>query len=156
MIKLVAAVDDDWGIGRHGTIPWYLPEDLRRFSKLTTDQHVIMGRKTAESISKGLPNRTSWVVTSQAPFSWEDPCRRIVVRGVRSLEEALFYTQGNAWVIGGQLLYEEALPIAPEVYLTHVSGRYDCDRFFPRLSSGWQLVWEEAHPGYRFSRYTAG
>ena len=156
MIRMIAAVDEAWGIGREGRIPWYLPEDLKHFSKLTTGQHVIMGRATADSIPRGLPNRTSWIVSRQSPAQYENPDRGMVVHRVGSLDEALQGSNHHAWIIGGQSLYEEGLPLAREIYLTRVVGHYDCDRFFPQLNTEWGLVWEEAHSGYRFLRLRRG
>lgn len=130
MIEIVVAIDADRGIGKAGRIPWHLPQDLRRFRELTTGQVVIMGHGTWQSLPdqyKPLPNRTN-VVLSRKPRSLPSG-----VLKASSLDEALSFGGERPFVIGGQSVYEGALPRTHVVHLTRLMQTYDCDRFFPPL-----------------------
>ena len=129
-ISLVAALDNDFAIGKDGTMPWHLPDDLKHFKALTTGKYVLMGYKTAVAIGKALPGRTNLVLSRRhsAPFPGQDT--------VRSLAEAQAIAEGTGlMVIGGGEAYREALPFARRLYLTwvdtHVGG---ADVFFPRVN----------------------
>ena len=134
IISLIAAIDEGGGIGRQGEVPWHLRTDLQRFKKLTLGHHIIMGRKTWDSIRRPLPGRTSLVVTRQVDYRLEG----VIV--LHSLDEALAVAQAagetEAFVIGGGELYAQALPRAGCLYLTRVHTRLDCDTFFPPFEMG--------------------
>ena len=119
--KAIVAMSLNRAIGKDSKLPWHLPEDLKWFKKLTTGHVIIMGRKTWESIGKPLPNRESIVVTrSEIPG----------VRTVRDLRE--IDPSGDArdyFVIGGAQLFEEALPLCSDLFLTLVKREVDGDVF---------------------------
>jgi dihydrofolate reductase len=149
-IYLVAAVASNGIIGVNGKLPWHLPEDLRRFKKLTLGHPVIMGRKTWESLGKALPGRRNIVVSSQPGY---------VAAGASvagSLEAALALCAGEAvvFVIGGYRLFLDALPIATGIDLTEIQREFDGDTYFPAFDrSTWREVKREAHAtadGLRF------
>ena len=129
-VTLVAAVARGGVIGRDGTIPWRLPEDLKRFRELTTGHAVVMGRKTWESIPdrfRPLPGRRNVVVTRNpgwAAAGAESAC---------SLEDALRLLEGEpeVFVIGGAEVYAAALPFADELALTEIDAAVEGDTFFP-------------------------
>ncbi len=161
-LALIAAVADNGCIGINNQLPWYLPEDLKYFRRLTTGGIVIMGRKTYDSIGKPLPNRTN-IVISRNPGYHADG-----VRSACSLEEALTLAEhiaeinGNPeiFVIGGAQIYQLALPRATRLYLTEVGKTVAGDAFFPTIDPvQWRLAGSEAHyyePGdthYRFAVY---
>jgi dihydrofolate reductase len=129
-ITLVAAVARGGVIGREGTIPWRLPEDLERFKELTTGHAVVMGRRTWDSIPerfRPLPGRRNVVVTRNPEWS---------ARGAEragSLEDALHLLEGEsrAYVIGGAEIYAAALPLADELELTEIDLDVEGDTHFP-------------------------
>ena len=132
-------------IGVRGTLPWHLPEDLKRFKALTTGHPVIMGRKTHESIlqslGRPLPNRRSIVITRSAGYDAAG------CEVVTSLEAGIELANGQpAFVIGGAEIYALALPVADAMYLTEISGEFDGDAWFPEFnSSDWMEVRRESH-----------
>lgn len=129
-ICIIAALADNLVIGNNGQIPWRIPEDLKRFKELTTPHPIIMGRITHESIGRVLSGRTNIVITSNPDYQ-SFGC--IVVH---SLEEALKKSEGNdkVFIIGGEKIYKQALPIADRLFLTKVRGEFEGDTFFPDYS----------------------
>ncbi len=143
MIALIAAFSLNHVIGRNGTLPWDLPEDLRRFRELTTGHTVIMGRKTYESIGRPLPNRVNIVVNTTQDFAG--------CLSARSLLDALEMARGDAFVIGGSSLFNEALPLADRLYLTLIDRTIEGDTYFPPLDwRDWRIERETPHDGFRF------
>jgi dihydrofolate reductase len=130
--KAIVAMSLNRAIGKDNKLPWHLPEDLRWFKKLTTGNVIIMGRKTWESIGKLLPNRESIVVTrSQIPG----------VRTVRSLGEIDPTADARDYfVIGGAQLFEEALPMCSDVFLTLIKREIDGDVFLPAFERDFRLA----------------
>lgn len=143
-VSLIAAVARNGVIGRDGRLPWHLPADLKRFRRLTTGHHVIMGRRTFESIGKPLAGRTNLVLS-------RDPALRpFGVEVLRSLEEALQLAkrrgEEEAFVIGGSEVYRRALPLADRIYLTRVGADVEGDVRFPSLDPGeWTEKTDEVH-----------
>ena len=136
-ISLICAVSQNGVIGRDNRLPWHLPADLAHFKRLTTGHHILMGRKTYESIGKPLPNRTNIVITRQADFQ-AGGC--LVAN---SLEEALGLCVNNEelFIIGGAEIYRQALPIANKIYLTYIRHNFEGDTFLFEIDSS---VWSEA------------
>ncbi len=132
-------------IGSENQIPWYLQEDFRFFKRTTLNHHIIMGRKTFQSIGKPLPKRTNIVVTRN-PF--------FIASGVitaNSLENALSIAAENgeteAFIIGGGTIYEQSLPFLDNIYLTEVETEISGDTFFPKLDfDEWQSSEIMSHP----------
>lgn len=130
-------------IGRDGKMPWYLSADLKRFKTLTMGHHIIMGRKTWESVGRALPGRTSVVVTRNTAYA---PPGAIAVPSL-SAALALAATDSEAFLIGGGELYREALPAVVRIYLTLLDADYPGDTFFPALDpDGWHESSREHHP----------
>lgn len=128
-LSLVAALDENFAIGKKGGLPWHLPDDLRYFKKLTRDKPVLMGRKTAESIGKPLPGRVNYVLTrkGEAPFPGQ-----VTVRSIQEAQASCSNT--GLMVIGGGEIFREALPYAKRLYLTWVYAAVDgADVFFPGI-----------------------
>lgn len=144
-LVLVAALDRRNGIGRDNTLPWHLPEDLKRFKALTLGKPVLMGRKTAESLGRALPKRRNLVLTrsGQLPFDG--------MEAVASLDEAIALAARDGavelCVIGGGEVYALALPRATRLHLTRVDTVVDdADAFFPVFDPAqWRAVAREAH-----------
>lgn len=134
-VALVAAVARGGVIGRSGTVPWRLPEDLRRFRELTTGHAVVMGRKTWDSLPerfRPLPGRRNVVVTRDPSWSAAGAER------ASSLEEALalLAAEPRVFVIGGGELYAQALPLADDLYLTELDLEVEGDTVFPSWDRG--------------------
>lgn len=149
-LSIIVAMDLNRVIGVDNTLPWHLPEDLKRFKALTMGHCVIMGRKTFESIGKALPGRTNIVVTRRSDYA----AKGCTV--VHSLEEALAAAKDDPepFLIGGAELFEQALPRAAKIYLTRVETRVPRgDVYFPELSADWKLFHEEAHSGHTYLTY---
>lgn len=141
-IVLVAALARNGIIGADGALPWRLPDDLKRFKRLTLDKPVVMGRKTFASIGRPLPKRRN-VVISRTSAAIEG------VEVVRSVEEAmaLLSEAAEICVIGGGEIYRAFLPRATRLELTHVEAEVEGDASFPRIDrDAWTLVSEERHP----------
>jgi len=144
-VSAIVAVAKNLVIGHHNQIPWYLPADLKYFKKTTTGHHVIMGRKSFESIGKPLPNRTNVVITRD-PFFVATGCTV-----VHSLEEALELASANgeteAFIIGGGEIYRQSWPFLDRIYITEVDTAPEGNVFFPKIEKEeWQELSSEAHP----------
>lgn len=131
IVSLIVAVDEEWGIGKENRLPWRLSADLKTFKNLTLGHHLIMGRKTYETIGRPLPGRVSLVVSRNLQY----PAPGCLVVG--SLEQALqLARQANeteAFVIGGGELYRQAIDLTDRIYLTRVHTRCAADVFFPKI-----------------------
>ncbi len=128
-MQAIVAVSQSWGIGKGGDLLFRLPSDLRRFKAMTTCHTVIMGRKTLDSLpgGKGLPHRRNLVLSRQSDFA---PDRAEVIH---SVEDILKTAEDDAFVIGGQQVYEQLLPYCARVYVTKVLSDPEADAFFPDL-----------------------
>lgn len=133
---MIVAMANNRVIGADGKIPWHLPNELQLFKRVTMGHHIIMGRKTYESINRLLPGRTTVIVTRQRDYQVPGA---IVTH---SLDEAVAQCTGDdeLFVIGGGELYRAALPLADRVYLTVVDAEPAGDTQMPALEAGqWQL-----------------
>lgn len=159
-LSLIAALDRNFAIGKGNALPWHLPDDLKRFKKLTLGKPVLMGRKTAESLGRALPGRQNLVLTRSARVPFEG------MQAVASLDQALRAADEagaeEVCVIGGGEIYALALPMATHLHLTHVDTAVDgADAFFPAFDAAhWRVVADENHPadakhayGFRFVDY---
>jgi dihydrofolate reductase len=139
-ITLIAALDRNRAIGVDNTMPWHLPDDLRRFKALTLGRTVLMGRRTAESLGRALPKRRNLVLTrsARAPFDGMEP--------VAGLDAALA-EDPNLVVIGGGEIYALALPFAQHMHLTHVDTALErADAHFPAWDDfAWKETAREHH-----------
>lgn len=148
-ISLVVAHSRNRVIGREGQLPWRLSGDLKRFKQLTMGHHLLMGRKTLESIGRILPGRTSLVLTRQPGYVPPVGCEAAIC--VTDWAAALQNTEDAAddelFVIGGGEIYRLALPQADRIHLTLVEAEIEGDTTFPALDSAeWTLTSEERHP----------
>jgi dihydrofolate reductase len=142
MITMIAAAGENDALGKDQNLVWHLPDDFKRFKKLTTGHHIIMGRKTFETFPKPLPNRTHVVITRKENYLAKDA---IVVN---SLEEALEIAKSDKepFIIGGGEIYKLGLKVAGKIELTRVHGTFDADTFFPEINQKyWELKAEEFH-----------
>lgn len=142
MISLIVAIAANNAIGKNQDLLCHLPNDLKRFKAITLGHTIVMGRRTFESLPKGaLPGRTNVVVT-HSDMQWDN------TTVVHSIDEALAESENNElFVIGGATLYEQTLPLAHRLYLTHIHHTFeDADTFFPVIDySQWREVEREDH-----------
>ena len=139
-LSIIVAMAKNRTIGVNNTLPWRCPEDLKHFKALTMGHHMVMGRKTYDSIGKPLPGRTTVVVTRNTDLTI-DGC--LVAH---SLEEAIGACAGDSevFVVGGAELYRQALPRVDTLYLTEIQQDVEGDAFFPDFSvNEWQEVSRE-------------
>lgn len=136
-VSAIAAMSQNRVIGSDNGIPWYLQADFKFFKRTTLNHHIIMGRKTFESIGKPLPKRTNIVVTSNPFFAASG------VLVAHSLENALSLAEENGekevFIIGGGTIYQQSLPYLDKIYLTEVETELKGDTFFPKLDfNNWE------------------
>lgn len=143
MLTIIVAAAENNAIGKDNDLLWHLPIDFKRFKKLTTGHHIIMGRKTFESLPGMLPNRTHVIITRQKDYIQEN-C--IVVN---SLEEAITYTSSDTqpFIIGGGEIYKQAMEAANCIEITRVHETFEeADTFFPKIDlKNWKLEDEDKH-----------
>lgn len=152
MVAIVVAHSSNRVIGRDGDLPWHLPADLRRFRELTSGGTVVMGRRTYESLPdayRPLPNRRNIVLSADPGYRAEG------AETMPSLEAALAACDGDCFVIGGGVTYEQALDHSHQVYATEVDAAVEGDTLFPPLpGEEWRCV-EHSEPlrenGYTFT-----
>ena len=141
LITIIAAASENNVIGNDNKLIWHLSDDLKHFKNLTKDHHVIMGRKTFESMPKALPNRTNIVITRNKDYVGEN------ITVVQSLEEALNIAKDDSqpFIIGGGEIYNLAIEIADRIELTRVHAEFNGDAFFPTIDSNkWTEVKRDA------------
>ena len=127
-LAMVLCVADDGAIGKDGGLPWHLPEDLRHFKAMTIGHAIIMGRKTYETVKRPLPGRRNIVVTRDA--SYVAPGCEVVT----SLDQSITLardTDDEPRIIGGSVLYLDALPQVTRIYMTRLHRNVGGDTFFP-------------------------
>ena len=137
-LSIIAAVAANGVIGRANGLPWHLAGDLKWFKSLTLGHHMIMGRRTFDSVGKPLPGRTTVVVTHDPAFS----APGVIV--VRSIEEAvqLAVEDDEPFICGGAEIYRQTLHRAERMYITQVHAEVDGDTLFPEFDdvNEWKLV----------------
>jgi dihydrofolate reductase len=149
-LALIAAMARNRVIGRHGKLPWHIPEDLKRFKRLTSGHPVLMGRNTYESLGKPLRDRRNVVLSSRAISGIET---------YAALENALTALKEEelVFIIGGGQIYAQLLPMADILYLTIIDQIFEGDAFFPAYEHLIGTMYTEAHveihEGFRFVDY---
>lgn len=159
LLSLIAAVADNNALGKDGDLLWHLPNDLKHFKALTLGHSVVMGARTYFSLPRRpLPKRRNIVLTSRTLPEFDG------AELARSVPDALRMTasEDEVFVIGGGTLYEQTLPFADKLYITHVHHSFDeADTFFPTIEpQDWILEQQEEHPAderhpypYTFATY---
>ena len=140
-ISMIAAMAKGRVIGKNNAMPWHLPADFAWFKQNTLNKPIIMGRKTYDSIGRALPGRRNIVLTRNADWS------ALGVETVKSIDEALRLLEGvqEVVIIGGGSIYQECLPRATRLYLTHIDLDVDGDTYFPEWGEGWTVSYSEEH-----------
>lgn len=145
-LALIAAVGRNNVIGKQGDLPWHFPSDFKMFKERTTGHRVIMGRVTYDSIlkrlGKPLPNRPHIILTRDQNFHDD---RVAVIHDVKEIAP-LIGNDETAFILGGAQIYQQTLPLADIVYLTHIDLAVEgADAFFPTLDPAVWHVSEESH-----------
>ena len=140
-ITLVAAIASNNVIGKENSLPWNIPEDLKRFKQMTSGHTILMGRKTFDSIGRPLPNRQNIVMTKDKNFEQEG------VKVINDFDEALELikeSNEDIFVIGGSKIYELFEPVANSLAITRILKDFEGDAFFPDINwELWQIEKEE-------------
>lgn len=144
-VSIIVAAAENGVIGRDNALPWKLSADLKRFKALTMGHHLLMGRKTFESIGKPLPGRKTIVLSRGVPTV---PAGVHVATDLpEALEIAMHSGETEAFVAGGAMVYREALSVADRMYLTRIREAFDGDTTFPHWDeSAWRRVTVETCP----------
>lgn len=142
MITIIAAIAQNSALGLNNDLIWHLPADLKRFKKITTGHHILMGRNTFESIGKPLPNRTTIIITRNENYTKEG------CLVANSLEEALKMAQEDEhiFIIGGAQIYKYAIEndLVDALDITQVHNEFEADVFFPEIDKSiWEVVVKE-------------
>lgn len=128
-VSILVAYDRNRAIGHGNKLPWHLPADLKRFKALTMGHHIVMGRKTYESIGRPLAGRANVVITREIGYRAEGS---IVVD---TLERALDVAQEDKeiFIIGGAQIFLQMLPFCDRLYATEIDAAFDADTYFPEF-----------------------
>ena len=138
MITIIAAIAKNNALGKDNDLIWHLPADLKRFKKITSGHHILMGRNTFESIGKPLPNRTTIIITRNKNY-FKDGCLI-----AHSIEDALDLVEDdeNIFILGGAQIYKETIAkgLVDQLDITQVHQEFEADAFFPEIDLN---IWEE-------------
>ena len=137
-ISMIVAYGKNWEIGLDNQMLWHISEDFKNFKAITSGHHILMGRKTFESIGRPLPNRTS-LVLSRGDFSHEG------VETFSNAQEAFDFARANGeeelFVIGGANIYETLFPYVDKMYLSEVDFEGEADAYLKEIDfSSWDLT----------------
>jgi dihydrofolate reductase len=153
-LSIIVAIAKNRVIGLNNNLPWHLPEDLKRFKALTMGHHIIMGRKTFESLGRLLPGRTTVIVTRNKNYRVDGA---IVTHSLQEAIENCGYDD-EVFLIGGAELYQQSLKLAKKLYITEINAEFEGDAFLPEVDlNAWQEVSRESHTsekGLSFSYVT--
>jgi dihydrofolate reductase len=134
IVSIIVAMDERRGIGKAGKLPWHLSADLKRFRDLTMGHHLIVGRRTFDSIGKPLPGR-KMIVMSRDPAYCAQGCDTATTLE-QAIELARQRGDSEVFIGGGADVYRAAVPLADRIYLTQVHAVTDADTFFPDFDRG--------------------
>lgn len=139
MLSIIVAVAENNVIGKDNKLVWHVPEDLKRFKKLTTGHTIIMGRKTFESLGRVLPNRKHIVLSNDKSFKiYHENVQ--VLNDFKLLKEYIHSKEEN-FVIGGASIYKLLMPYAKKMYITRIHQEFQGDVYFPEIQEQeWKIV----------------
>ena len=138
MLSIIVAIAKNNVIGKDNKLIWHIPEDLKRFKKLTTNHTIIMGRKTFESLGRILPNRKHVILCNDAKLNIEDENVE-VIDNISLLDKYINSNEEN-FVIGGATIYKLLMPYANKMYVTQINQEFDGDVYFPRIEEkDWEI-----------------
>lgn len=149
-MNLIVAVDENWAIGKENKLLVSIPQDMKFFRETTLGKVVVMGRKTLESFPGGQPlkQRENFVLTRDEDYVGKGSR---VFHSLESLQEELKkYPNEEIFVIGGESIYRQFLPLCKKAYVTKIQHKFDADTFFPNLDQedGWKKTMESEEQTY--------
>ena len=145
MLSIIVAIAKNNAIGKDNKLLWHLPEDLKRFKRLTTGHNIIMGRKTFESLGRVLPNRHHIILCNDVKLNIEDENVEIF-DDISKLDKYINSEEEN-FVIGGATMYKLLMPYAKKMYITEIDKEFDGDVYFPEISlNEWKVTEREEGP----------
>lgn len=151
MISIIAAIGKNRELGKNNKLLWHIPDDMKRFKKLTTGNVVIMGRKTYDSLPekfKPLPQRVNIVITRHLELAgqYQNSNDPLFCSSIEEAVEKAKEFKKEIFIIGGASIYQQGIKYAEKLYLTLVDHKYpDADAFFPEYSNFNKLIFEENH-----------
>ena len=142
MLSIIVAVANNNAIGKDNQLLCHLPEDLKRFKKITSGHTIIMGRKTFESLGRILPNRKHVILCNDMELNIDNENVE-VLEDISMLEDYINSEEEN-FVIGGATIYKLLMPYTNKMYITHINKDFDADVYFPEIDKNiWKIVEEE-------------
>ena len=139
-IRLICAIAKNNVIGNKNKLPWKISEDLKRFKELTSENIIVMGRKTYESIGRPLPKRENIVLSRNKNLEIQGV---EVMNSIESVLDSYNFQGKDLYVIGGTFIYELFLEHCDYLHITNVERDYDGDAFFPEIDwAKWKLIEE--------------
>lgn len=145
MLSIIVAKAKNNAIGKNNSLIWHLPEDLKRFKKLTTGHNIIMGRKTFESLGRVLPNMHHIILCNDMELKIEN--KNVEVLGDISYLAPYIESDEENFVIGGATMYKLLMPYSKKMYITEINQDFDGDVFFPEISlDEWEVLSREKGP----------
>ncbi len=142
LISLIVAKGNQNQIGKNNKLLWKVKDDLQNFKQLTTGHHILMGRKTFESIGKPLPNRTTLIITANKNFKKQENCE-IFDCSYKAIEYAKSKGETELFVCGGSLIYNFFIEnnLIDKLYLTNIDYNGEADKFFPEINyNNWKII----------------
>ena len=154
-MKLIVAVDKNWGIGKDNKLLVSIPADMKMFRQETTGKVVVLGRKTLATFPGGLPlkNRTNIILTGNKDFKAKDA---VIVHSIEELlEEIKKYPSDEVYCIGGDSVYKQLLPYCDTAIVTKIDFAYEADRYFPNLDEmpEWKITGRSEEQTYFDLKY---
>ena len=145
MLSIIVAIAKNHAIGKDNKLLWHLPEDLKRFKRMTTGHNIIMGRKTFESLGRVLPNRYHIILCNDTNLTIDDENVEIL-DDISKLDKYISSDEEN-FVIGGATMYKLLMPYAKKMYITEIDKEFDGDVYFPEINKEeWKVTSREQGP----------
>ena len=142
MLSIIVAIAENNVIGKDNQLIWHLPEDLKRFKKLTTGHTIIMGRKTFESLGRVLPNRKHIVLCNDMKIDIDN--ENVEVLSDISMLKKYIDDEKEHFIIGGATIYRLLMPYASKMYVTLIHQEFEGDAYFPEINEeDWKVVSKE-------------
>lgn len=145
MLSIIVAKAKNNAIGKNNALIWHLPDDLKRFKRLTTGHTIIMGRRTFESLGRALPNRYHVVLCNDIDLDIDD--KNVEVLNDISLLDKYINSEEENFVIGGATMYKLLMPLSQKMYITEIDKAFDGDVYFPEVNlNEWEITNVEPGP----------